>query len=412
MTKRVSLIIVTLAILLFGIPHGLQVTVTAEASGGGPVMLIGGALRTDNVEVYEEIGALAGGKGKARIAVIPLAALDPIKKGEDQVRIFQQYGINSFLVPIGNSRILKNYETEAYNPEWVARVRGATGVFFIGGTEERIVDALYSADGERTPLLNAIWDVYNRGGLIAGSSAGAFVMGTTMFRADMDVLEILKKGYCEDGQELYKGLGFLGPDILVDLHFLTKGRFGRLPAAMAVKNYTIGIGVDENTTVVITDRNNVHVLGYSAAVIIDLSDARMDAAIPGFNMQYIRMTYLEKGDKFNIADRSLKVNPLKKPIDPLNPRFKGKLAYQDILAPGILTDVLYNFIDNGEPEAYGLAFSIRPDKKNNDRGFEFRFRKALDTVGYFTDAYGRDNYTVQNIILDITPITVTQPLFY
>ena len=377
----------------------------------GSLVLIGGGLRNNNAEIYSEMVKLAGGPGKARIAVVPLAAANPLVAGEAQVKVFQQYGADAFIVPIGNSKVLKNFETEVYNVELITKVKNATAVFFCGGTQQRIVGALYDKSGAKTPLLDAIWSVYLNGGVIAGTSAGAFIMSDPMLGADLDVLDMLKKGKCEDNIELFRGLGFLGPDVLIDLHFNTKGRFARLPVAMKSQNYKLGIGVDENTAIVVSKKNDVQVLGYSGVMIMDLSEAATDPEIAAFNMNNIRLTYLEKGDTFNLATKEVKVNSIKAKIDAQKPKNAGKIAYQDILGNTAVTDLMYNFIDCAEPEALGLAFSIRSDKKNNELGFKFIFKKDYKAEGYFTNYYGLSNYSIKNIYLDILPITMSASLY-
>jgi len=145
--------------------------------------------------------------------------------------------------------------------------------------------------------------------------------------------------------------------VFVDQHFFAKGRFARTLVAMQQKGIKLGIGVDENTAIVVTNKDDVEVVGYMGALVVDLSRATRNPAIKEFNIKNARLTYLEKGDSFNLSTKEVLVNPIKDQLDPKDPYFEGKIAYNDILANTVLVDLLYNLIDNAEPEAKGLAFA-------------------------------------------------------
>ena len=119
------------------------------------------------------------------------------------------------------------------DPALIAKVKAAKGIFFTGGVQERIVDVLQPG-GQTTPMLEAIWYVYRKGGVVAGTSAGAAIMSTIMFRDAPSVINVLK-GRFADGKQVDRGLGFVGPHLFVDQHFLKRGRFGRRYAAGGTK---------------------------------------------------------------------------------------------------------------------------------------------------------------------------------
>ncbi|MEG6783495.1 hypothetical protein V2A39_31555, partial [Pseudomonas aeruginosa] len=77
------------------------------------------------------------------------------------------------------------------------------------------------------PMLDAIWEVYRKGGVVAGTSAGAAIMSAVMVRDGPSIIDILK-GRFADGKQIGRGLGFVGPKLFVDQHFLKRGRFGRM----------------------------------------------------------------------------------------------------------------------------------------------------------------------------------------
>ena len=235
-------------------------------------------------------------------------------------------------------------------------------------------------------------------------------MNDTMLGADLDVLDILKKGTCEPGKELFRGLGFLGKGVMADFHANTKGRFARLPVAMKSHGDKLGFAVDEGTAAVLETGEAFKVVGPGGVTVIDLGEASSSPA-SGFNLRNIRVTYLENGDSFNLKTREAKINAVKARLDPKNPGSHDKVATQDILGNTAFTDLIYSFIGNAEQEAVGLAFSLRADKKNNEWGYRFGFRKNADTEGYYTGSWGVSSYSAKNVLLDISPITIGIPLY-
>ncbi len=186
-------------------------------------------------------------------------------------------------------------------PNWPMPCAIAGGAYFAGGDQARITRALRRPDGSNTRMLDALWELYRRGGVIAGTSAGAAIMSSTMFGHPKPVLATLKLGLT-DGQEITPGLGFIGDDVFVDQHLLVRGRFARMLPAMLQKGYKLGLGIDENTAMVVGPNRDVEVLGYKGALVVDLSNA--NARKGDFNVSNVRLSYLDNGDRFNIASHS------------------------------------------------------------------------------------------------------------
>jgi len=390
-----------------------------SVSANSALVIIGGNLRLDNEAIFKKIIDLGGGKG-AKVAIMPTAASRPKKAGGLVVDTFNKYGANSYLVPIGvrKDRIDNiDYKEAVNDPKYIQMIKDANVVYFIGGDQARITKALYTEDGKNTPLLDAIWSKYRTGGVVGGSSAGAAIMSTTMFRDAQNVLKVLKEGV-KPGDSIDKGIGFIGSDIFVDQHFLVRGRFARSLVVMRDKNYKMGIGVDENTAVVIKGKE-AEVIGYKGAVIMDLSEATSNSSIPEFNIKNVKLSYLDQGDKFDFGTKivtpsSQKVGDLK--IDPNDPKFdpyfEGDKFFGDILANTALYDLMSNLIDNKQKEVIGVAFNKAPDAKDKELGFEFKFRKGKDSLGYYTGAFGGEDYTVMNIYLDVVPVKVVDKIYY
>src|SRR5450830_1800193 len=184
-----------------------------NAGPKGSLVIIGGALRTDNSAVWERIVRLAGGES-ARIAVFASASASPEATAKYNIELLNQYGADAFFVPVAVKLAGRDYKAAADDPEVAAAVRKAGGAYFAGGDQARITQALRRPDGSNTLVLDALWDMYRNGGVIAGSSAGAAIMSSTMFDEPRSVLATLKRGVAE-GQEISAGLGFIGDDVFV-----------------------------------------------------------------------------------------------------------------------------------------------------------------------------------------------------
>lgn len=387
----------------------------APQSPQGKLVIMGGSERFDNLGIWSEIVRLAGGDG-ARIAVFPTASGNPQVDGDDVVRVLNELGANAFFVPVALRGLSKPCSEAVVDPELVQAVRESQGVFFVGGSQSRIRQALVEQDGQHTPMLEAIWDVHRQGGVIAGTSAGAAVMSRIMYRNSRTILNTLVNG-ATMGKELDHGLGFMNPAWFVEQHCLVRGRFARALVAMHDQGFSFGVGVDEDTALVV-DGDEAKVIGYRGALVMDLSDAQSDDATPGFNLRNVKLTYLDRGDSIDL--RTLDVTPSNEKaadrrIDPrapdFRPHFRHRIFCNDILGNMALVDLMRQLVDNHHDEAFGLAFDGAAARQGSTPGFEFRFYRGDDTMGWETEAFGGDDYTIVNIHVDVTPITIQGPLY-
>nr|WP_315220245.1 cyanophycinase [uncultured Duganella sp.] len=378
------------------------------APPAGNLVIIGGGLRADNAEVWQRIVQLAGGRG-ARIGVFGSASINPEKSAQNTVNKLNQYGAQAFFIPLGVTLPNSDYRKAAEDPEVVALIHSATGIYFTGGDQARITKALVRPDGSRTLALEAVWDVYRDGGVVAGSSAGAAIMSTTMFYDAKATLDMLKHGVT-DGNEIAPGLGFIGDDVFVDQHLLVRGRFARMIPVMLKKGYQIGLGIDENSAMVVNARRDVEIIGYSGALLLDLSAAITDRGIKGFNISNATISYLDRGDKFNLVSREFTPSADKadNKLDPNQPDMRGTVYTNDILGNNAVLDLMVNLIDNAQQEAIGIAFG-NPRDSSPDLGFEFRFSKTINSVGYSSTEV--EAYSVLKLRMDIRPIQLQQPLY-
>ncbi|MEY4178815.1 MAG: hypothetical protein RLY70_2389 [Planctomycetota bacterium] len=380
----------------------------------GSLVIMGGSERFQNRVIWEEIVRRAGGRG-ARIAVFPTASGNPQVDGEDFARILNNEGADAFVVPIARSFPV-NPELAARDPQVAASVRQATGVFFVGGSQTRIRQALVGPAGEDTPVLQAIRAVYRDGGVIAGTSAGAAVMSRVMFRSPPTVLNTMLNGVTM-GREIDHGLGFLDSDWFVDQHCLVRGRFARTLVAMREQGIDFGVGVDEDTALVVAG-DEARVIGHKGVLLFDLSQAEVDENQSAFNIRNARLSYLDRGDRLNLRTAAITASAEKlagRRIEPnspdFRPRFRNRPVFNDILGNMAVHDLMVRLIDNRYSEGLGLAFDGAAALMGPTPGFEFRFYRSVDSAAWQTEAFGGDDYTIAHIHLDVTPVQLIGPLY-
>lgn len=383
--------------------------------GNGTAIVIGGGLKADNEEVWTRIVALAGGKG-ARFVVLGTASEDPVGSAKDAVDSLTKRGAVAEVLPV--SPMLKDtpIDQAVKDPALIAKVRAARGIYFTGGAQERIVDHLYPG-GKATPLLEAIWDVYRSGGVVAGTSAGAAIMSATMFRDAPNVLGVMK-GEFREGHEVDRGLGFVGPDLFVDQHFLKRGRFGRMIPLMQARGYVLGLGVEENSAAVVHG-DTAEIVG-GKAMLVDLSEARTDAALGAFNLKNIRIALLDRGDRVALKTHVVTPSALKlksQKLDPQAPDYKpyndNDPFYIDMFGDGTIASAMSFLIDSNRAEVRGIAFDPRAAAKDPKarQGFSFRVYKGPGSVGWYNEDFGGEDYTILNLYLDIAPIRMADPMY-
>jgi cyanophycinase len=172
----------------------------------------------------------------------------------------------------------------------------AGGVFFSGGDQLRITSQI----GD-TGLEAKVRALFNRGGVIAGTSAGASVMSETML-----VRGTSRETHRIGDLSMAPGLGLI-KDVIVDQHFAERGRFGRLIGAVAHNPRVLGMGIDENTAAVV-EGDDLQVIGAGAIYIVDGSRSTYSNVGDGatevtLSMHNITVHVLAEGDRFDLANR-------------------------------------------------------------------------------------------------------------
>lgn len=239
--------------------------------------------------VVQESGGL-----DARIIIIPTASSIPVEVGENYVSAFTELGCTNFEV----IDIRKRGQCD--DPRIVAEISNADCVMFSGGDQSRIVDIIGGTQIHEILLRRFREEEI----VIAGTSAGAMAMSTEMIYGGSSS-EALIKGSIR----MREGMAFID-DLIIDSHFIKRGRFGRLAEAVANHPSLIGIGLAEDTGVIIKDRNVCTVIGSGMVIVFDPAHlthnnvATIPVGVP-MTMAGILVHVLTENDVYQIDTRSV-----------------------------------------------------------------------------------------------------------
>ncbi len=231
----------------------------------GPVLPIGGAEdKRVGGQILERFVELAGGED-ARIAIVPTASEEAAGSGEKYVGLFREMGT-------AKAEWLRIEQRSVANGgEALRLLEEATGIFITGGDQARLV-ALMAG----TLAMEAIRQRNADGVVVAGTSAGASIVGAHLMSGDNPLPHNSNDAAARKGMvELVAGFGLL-QDVIVDQHFSQRGRMGRLMTAYAANPGLLGVGLDEDTAVLITQDGTLEVLGSSMVTIVDGRNAVSD----------------------------------------------------------------------------------------------------------------------------------------
>jgi cyanophycinase len=215
----------------------------------GALIIIGGGEDKDGRRTI--LKEVAGRVRNGHLVVATVASHEPQGYFEDYERAFDGLGVGKL------TELYIHDRAEASETHNIKLIENADGVYFTGGDQLRITSQL----GD-TPVERALWHLYERGGLVAGTSAGASVMSETMLVGGKGGESALVGDV-----RMSPGLGFM-PDITIDQHFAERGRLGRLLECVAQNPRVLGIGIDEDTAIVVED-DEASVIGRGAVYIID-----------------------------------------------------------------------------------------------------------------------------------------------
>ncbi len=235
----------------------------------------------------------AGGPDK-KMEVITTASMIPYEVGENYLNAFGKIGCTNIgIMPIRN-------RADAMNTEYIERIRNCGVVMFSGGNQLRL-----SATFGGTEILQIILQRYQEeeNFVIAGTSAGAMAMSNTMIYEGNAA-----RAHLKGEVKITTGLGFMD-DVIFDSHFEKRGRFGRLVQAIASNPQCLGIGLGEDTGMLITEGNKMEAIGSGLVIIIDGFDIRHNniADIPEGNpisVENLKVHFCEKGNGYLLDERT------------------------------------------------------------------------------------------------------------
>lgn len=257
---------------------------------------------------YIEEGILArvvresGGKD-AKIVVIPTASSIPDEVGANYLEAFGKLHCTN--VSILDIRL----RSQASIKSNVNLIREADCVMFSGGNQSKITKKIGG-----TPIHSVLMERFTSEPLvIAGTSAGAMCMSSEMITGGSS-----KESLIKDAVKMQQGLGFI-PKLIIDSHFIQRGRFGRLAEAVAKFPDLLGVGLAEDTGLVIKKCNTFEVIGSGMVILFDgreLSHNNVKLLKPGTPMSLVNLKVhvITNGDRFNITKRVVKVLPIDAPF--------------------------------------------------------------------------------------------------
>jgi cyanophycinase len=267
--------------------------------GFGSLLIVGGHEDKQGDKVI--LRAFAKKVGKAgKVVVATLASEQPKQIFEDYENAFRSLGMRHVRHLSIESR------EEAMSPSKVNILADADAVYLTGGDQLKITSQI----GD-TPVYTRTCEIFEAGGLIAGSSAGASVMSETMMvsgegEATYKIESLLK---------LAPGLGLLR-GVIVDQHFSQRGRMGRLLGAVAQNPRMLGVGLDEDCGILVqrgrfqvVGSNAVHVVDGSKVTFSNLTEAEPETSLCIYG---VRLHVLNQSDSFDLKSRRPRYNPERK----------------------------------------------------------------------------------------------------
>lgn len=246
----------------------------------GSLLIVGGGRLSP--KIIDKFIELAGGKD-APMVLIPTAGganSYPDSRGD----LLRDRGAT-------NVTVLHATEKEVVNSEkFLKPLREAKGVWFSGGRQWRLVNAYADTEAEKL-----FWEVLNKGGVIGGSSAGATIQGSYLARGDTKTNQIMMGDHEE-------GFGFI-KNVAIDQHVLARNRQFDLFTILKAKPELLGIGIDENTAIVVQG-DAFEVLGASYVLMYDQGFYSREGfdqkELPNKEAQFY---FLREGDKYDLKKR-------------------------------------------------------------------------------------------------------------
>ena len=228
--------------------------------------------------------------GSGKLVVTPVASHQPEGYFESYQQALAELGVKDTVELNVRDR------ADAMHEDMLSVLDGACGVFFTGGDQLRITSQI----GD-TPVYERIKAVYESGGVVCGTSAGASAMCETML-----VQGAGRESNHIGNLRMAPGLGFIR-NVIIDQHFAERGRIGRLLGAVAQNPRVLGIGIDEDTAIIV-EGDRFDVIGSGAVYVVDGSGVTRSNIAEGrhddvLSIHDVRMHVLSAGEAFDLSER-------------------------------------------------------------------------------------------------------------
>ncbi len=273
-----------------------QTTLKTVGPENGALVIVGGGNMAP--EIWSRFVDLAGGAANASIVVIPTAGEDSTASvAPKETEKLRSLGVK-------NITVLHTRDSKVANQEaFVAPLKSATGVWFVGGRHWRLADSYLNTLAHKE--FNA---VLARGGVIGGTSAGATILGSFMVRGDTKGNSIMIGDHTQ-------GLDFIH-NVTIDQHVLRRNRQFDLIDVIKNRPELLGIGIDEGTAIVV-QQNTFEVLGASYVGIYTADQITNNTKYPsGQNSTGGPFYFLGKGQKFDLQTRKVLNQQPQRPNEP------------------------------------------------------------------------------------------------
>ncbi|MGL5378679.1 cyanophycinase [Clostridium sp.] len=257
----------------------------------GNLIIIGGAEdKEGDKEILKRV-CNSIDKEKDSILVATVATEYPKEALEKYRKVFKGLGAKN----IRGLDIVNRMDS--FNEDNIKLVKDADLIFFTGGDQLRITSLLGG-----TPIYDSLIEASGNGCIIVGTSAGASVMSDTMIVEGKDEESPRK---CT--LKMSSGLGLV-ENVIIDQHFAQRGRIGRLLTGIAQNPEALGVGIDEDTAIIVSDKGIAEVVGTGAVYFIDgtgithtnVSEQYSDELLSMFN---VKLHVLKEGNKFNLLTK-------------------------------------------------------------------------------------------------------------
>ncbi|MDP2364352.1 MAG: cyanophycinase [Ignavibacteria bacterium] len=258
----------------------------------GKLVIVGGVQTREIVEKFVE---LSGGTD-ARIIVIPNAGSNPIKYSKEQVEEFEELGAKA-------DYLLFTRET-ADDEANLKKMAWTNAVFFLGGDQSDL-----TRDMLGTKLLEKVFYIYNNGGVVGGSSAGAAIMSEVMITGNELVNKDSTVSFVtiEKGNvEVKEGFGFL-KTVIIDQHFLKRKRHNRTISTLIEHPNLIGVAIDESTSIIVYPDDTFEVFGNNQVLVYDptISNNIREDKKGNLGISDMKLHVLITGDKFDLKNKEV-----------------------------------------------------------------------------------------------------------